>query len=97
MVLASSSSTDQISYSTPPSSRKYYKPWILRIPVLLFLLALILALIGLVEYAFHILPSAGRNGAVGAVEGTIDDYFSNNRRQVIASDGDYYISTITTT
>ena len=95
-----SPSTLSTSYSRPVSAGKdckYYKPWILRTPCLVFLLAIILTLIALVEYGFHALPKSGNNGLVRAVEGIANDYFSNEKRQVIASESDYYISTITTT
>jgi hypothetical protein len=92
LIMAASSLRAVLPPTRTLSSRKYYKPWVLRSPSLLFLLAITLTLIGLVEYAFHVLPRAGSNGTIEAIEGSISGFSYNRKRQ---DDGGYW-STVTT-
>lgn len=68
------------------SARASLKPWILKSPALILLLVITLSLIGLIEYAFHSLPSADN---LGVIENAL-------HISTVAKRADFYVSTVVT-
>jgi hypothetical protein len=71
------------------TKQNFYKPWILGPSAILSVLAVTLALIGLIEYALHTLPKAHGNGITESAGEALSSYYYSKRAL-------NYTSTITT-